>query len=356
MMSTGSAQRGVGGRAVVAAVVWSLAVGATAVASEGDASAGIWPTPRMIDLFAQRILEEHALRYGFDQKQRDRFQKRLSSFIPAFLEKHRTEIEPLVNDVILQHLSGKIPTTQKVTGWGRTALPILQEAMDAWDGAYREMRPHLRPEQRTRWGRDHFKFKLGYALAEGKLRSYAQGKFQAREWHQMLPGPYQEEREVMAAAKREGLDTDLPPDLASPVITQMDHGALTHPPTGPPRLGQSAARQHGPSRQQALPLDKWEGYTKQFIRRYELDEGQSTSAMAILEEMRARAVAYRDRRGPEIARLQAQLRQARGEARSRLRAALQELERPIGTMFDEFRDRLDGLLRESQRELTRPGG
>ncbi len=333
---------------VAVAMVVVLVLASTAIPAEPEANESLWPTARMVQLIAERVVDDHALRYGLDEHQTARFRQQIVELIPTFLEKHRKVLEPVIVDVLVQHISGEVPTPEVVAGWAQKVLPILKEGVDKWDGAYQHMRPHLRPAQRRRWGRDHFYAKLGLSLAQAKLRSFAAGGFDPREWHQPLPGPYLEDREIISKAKKAGLDTTLPPDLISGVAAAIGVGRT---PT------QSPAPVAGPSRPQQreddyVPLDKWESYTKQFIKRFQLDEGQQTAAMAVLKEMRERATSYRDAHRQAMRQAEKDLRSARGQARGHVQAELNELQAPLDRMFEEFRARLDGLLTESQRRLS----
>jgi len=337
--------------AVAAAMGVSLAAAARAgVAAAPEPQDGFWPTPRMVELVVERLIDDTALRFGLDGRQRALFRKRFEALVPSLLAKHRAVLEPLFADILLQHLSGEAPTSQKVAGWAKTGLPILREAMGRWDKVYQGMRPELRPEQRAKWAREHFVFKLGYGLAEAKLRSFAAGRFDPREWHTPLPGPYQPKDEILTQAERAGMNTRQPLDPFNRVIGGMGRRIV------PPGPGASWSRRRFDRASEAyLPLDRWEAYTHQFIQRFELDQGQRTSAMAILKEMRQRARDYRKRHARELSRVRSSLRRAKGDERARLRDEFDELERPCRELFDEFRGRLDRLLSESQRALRGSG-
>ncbi|MBN1344781.1 MAG: hypothetical protein JXQ73_18960, partial [Phycisphaerae bacterium] len=184
--------------------------------------------------------------------------------------------------------------------------------------------------QRTEWGRTHFLAKVGFALAESKLRSFAEGRFDPREWHSPFPGPHQKTNEIVEQGNQAGLDTTPPPHLLSSIAGAIgvDGAAAPTAAGSPSRRGERAV-----DAPDYLPLDEWESYTKTFIKRFQLDEGQKTSATAILKEMRGRAEIYR-----------------RGHATER-----EAMATPLRELFDEFRSRLDGLLTESQRQLSRSG-
>lgn len=94
---------------------------------------------------------------------------------------------------------------------------------------------------------------------------------------------------------------------------------------------------------QVPPVHPWEAYVREFIAKHDLDGAQTNSAYAILKDARTRA-----------AQIEAATATKRAEAEKIRDAAerekrLAELNRPIDSLFDELRQRLDGLLRAAQR-------
>lgn len=328
-----------------------LGSGGAAGASMEESEDSLWPTPRQIELLTERIMEEHCLRYGFDQQQRKLFRERFAKIIPAFMEKHRKTMEPVVMDVLVQHVSGEIPKAEQMAEWSQKALPVLEEGLREWDAVYQSMQPHLRRDQRKRWGGDHWMFKMGVKLAEAKLRSYARGRFDPAEWHTPTPGPHQRSDEILSQAKDAGMSTTPPPSLLGGIIGSIGASRAPGPMTGSPGRAKSV-----PPSEAYVPLDRWQGYTQQFIKRHQLDEGQKTAAMSILKEMRTRAKKYGDGRAAERARLKKLHGKASGADRAAAKAELDALEGPLRELFEEFRTRLNELLTESQRELIAPAG
>jgi hypothetical protein len=332
----------------VVCMLVAMTVAADAPDGEPD-EGGLWPTPRMIQVFAERVINDLASRYGLDDTQKSRLRDRLSKWIPQTFERHRARLQPVLNEVIEQHLSGRVPTTQQMADWSSKALPAAREVMEGADETYKAMRPYLRPDQVNRWGRDQFQFRLGFTLGEAKLRSWAEGRFEAREWHAPLPGPHQGEERIRQQAAQAGLQTQPPPE---PVIYSLPGAMGQAARVAPPMIGSDPGRRNtGATPEAYLPLDQWESHARRFIAQHQLDEGQKTSVMAILKEVQGRARAYRRSHRHDYDRLEKILRQSKGDDIEGARADLAALDGPLREQFEEFCRRLDGLLTDAQRRL-----
>ncbi len=315
-------------------------------ASADEAEHTYWPTSDQIGMIVDQSVAGSVRIYGLDGHQREVFRKRSKTALVAFAEKHKQALEPVFAEVLAHRIAGKVPTTQRVAGWSQKLLPVAQDFQAEWDAGYRRMLSHLRPEQRAKWRRDYAVFKVGCAMGTAKLRGWAQGGFRQAEWSKPFPGPHLGPDNVLAQAKKEGVDTTPSSSVMGPVVDLRNRPS---PATLAPGNRLSSRIQSTPSNDGYVPLDRWQSYTKQFVKRYHLDEGQATAAMAILKEMRQRADNYRRGHGKEFARLGKELHASKGDERERVRAELVALEGPLQALFDELRDRLDNLLDESQR-------
>jgi hypothetical protein len=93
-------------------------------------------------------------------------------------------------------------------------------------------------------------------------------------------------------------------------------------------------------------LGPWERYVDAFIRVFDLDEAQQTTARSILRELQARRNEYQQTHRDEFQAL----RDAEDhKERSEISA---ELTPPIRAMFDELKARLDRIPRPAQRETA----
>lgn len=105
--------------------------------------------------------------------------------------------------------------------------------------------------------------------------------------------------------------------------------------------------------------DWWDGYVRNFIQKYELNDAQSEAAMSILRECKDRAKSYKKSRAQDFAKAAQRLRDARNPKlppevqRSKIRLWKKEddaLKKPILDLFQELKDRLDKIPTNAQRK------
>lgn len=322
--------------------------------AEEQKTESLWLTPRLTQVLVDRILNDVTERYKLDERQKVLFQEQVTKRVPAFLDKHRPVLEPVLNELVEQYISGRTPTTQQVAGWASKILPPAREAVEEVEAAVRVMRPYLRPEQTAHWGRDHFQFRLGCTLAEAKLRAYSEGRFDASEWTMPLPGPHQGEQEIFQQARRAGLSTTPPRSLISSWSSMGRSTTASALQRLGSQGGRSGSESYGAATESVEP-DQWEAYLKKFISVHRCDEGQKTSGLAILKDVQGRAQAHRQEHAPEYARLARAVLGASGDEVSRCQDELMALDAPVVNLFEEFRGRLDQLLTESQRRQADTG-
>jgi hypothetical protein len=108
----------------------------------------------------------------------------------------------------------------------------------------------------------------------------------------------------------------------------------------------------------ALELTAWEQYVEEFIRIYHLDEGQRTATLSVLAELKERAIAHRDLRRDDIARLEHRIATFTGseEELGELKKQLTELYGPIDDMFAELKRRIEQIPTAQQRESVTDTG
>jgi hypothetical protein len=92
-----------------------------------------------------------------------------------------------------------------------------------------------------------------------------------------------------------------------------------------------------------------------FIAKYALDDAQRGAAASMLQEMKERAVAHRDRHRTEVTQLERRLAAGRPEDADRVAGDLQRLYGPIDDMFRELQQRLQRIPTQAQqRASTQP--
>ncbi len=91
------------------------------------------------------------------------------------------------------------------------------------------------------------------------------------------------------------------------------------------------------------PVDLWDEFTRNFIEKYGFDSAQSSTAGAILKDVKGQAMALKKKQQDARASLETvedQVERAR-------RAA--QLDEPISALFTELKTRLESLVTEHQR-------
>ncbi len=91
------------------------------------------------------------------------------------------------------------------------------------------------------------------------------------------------------------------------------------------------------------PMDSWDEFTRKFIEKYSFDSAQSSTAGAILKDVKERAATIQ--RKQQDARASLESIEDRGE-RARKTS---ELDEPISALFTELKTRLEILVTERQR-------
>jgi hypothetical protein len=300
-----------------------------------------WLSKSVLDRIADRIGDEASERYGLDESQRAYIRDRGKKIFTTFFTQHRGTLDPLVTDVMALSVERKVPTTQWVVDRATEMKPVLQALEKEMDAAYRDLYVRLRPNQRDKLRKDYLVLKLGCALTRGKLRTWSSGGFNQQEWYKPFITPFDKQQKIVQEGKVAGLKVQSPPEVSAAAEARIgsQHQSLLD---DPKEQTDDAGRKY-------VPLSRWQSYTKQFIRRHKLNEGQKTSAMAILKETEERASAYRKSHAKELSRLNKSIRNAKGESKLRLQAKLDDLESPLREMFEEFQTRLNELLETKQR-------
>lgn len=134
----------------------------------------------------------------------------------------------------------------------------------------------------------------------------------------------------------------LPPSVTRRVPEPKGSPAL------PPRsirspTGRSEQKAAVPKAQPAPPIDEWDKYVDSFSEKRKVTAGQRTKAQAILKDLRQRALQYRASHAEDYDRLK------RVEDRAARSEEERNLNEPVNALFQELKERLDGLLTMEQR-------
>lgn len=295
---------------------------AKANATEKDEE-GLWPSPKLMRLMLARWAEDISEQYDLDDEQRGQVRKMVTRRWEKFLEENRETIRPLMNEFLELRMELEPPPKEKVQDWAKRAQPMFEEFRKQIDEGTSEFREVLRPMQRVKFEVDAIQFGVGMSFVEKQLRDYQSGEFEPEEFWLPHGERFRRERGERRRKDRE--------EFAQAV-----------------QEAQSEAKSPD---QIELELTRWEEYVAAFIQAHGLDEGQRTTVLSVLNELRGRAKDHRDRRREEIDDLERRIADGSpGESeRQELKDRLVELYGPIDEMFRELQRRTDAVLTAEQR-------
>ena len=293
----------------------------------------IWPSPTMVNLLLARWSEELGHRYGMDDGQRVELEKAVRTRWSGFLERNRPVLEPLVTELIEMRLGLEPPPKKRVQRWARNARPLFEqlraEVLEGTD----DVRNLLDPLQRIKFELEALQLGVGLNFAEGKLRQLEQGEIQdadLRDFWEPTPTERRRRREA--------------------------RGTRGDEPTGPTNGSRTDAVSAEPADHVAAELALWDAYVSKFIRLYGLDDGQRSAVLSCLAELKQRALAHRDRRRTDIAKLERRVELFSGgdDDLPDLERRLMELYGPIDEMFNELKRRIEQVPTARQQAVAEP--
>jgi len=298
-------------------------VDGVAAESPNDAvpAEGLWPSPKLLNLMLQRWAEEACEEYDLDGEQRAKVREATVKRFESFLSENRSKIQPLANEFIEMRMSLEPPSKERVQAWADRALPVFEKSRDQIRESNDEFRKVLRPMQRAKFEVDALQMSAGMAIAEQKLKGWKVGEVDKDVFWEPL---HAERRQRREERRRRRAEREQAVESASPKT---------------------------PADQVVAELDRWEKYVADFVQMFNLDEGQRTTALSCLSELKQRAIAHRDRRREDIARLEYRIEHnaADDAPLDELKKQLNELYGPIDDMFKELQSRLDQIPTAEQR-------
>ncbi len=289
-------------------------------------SEGLWPSRRMRDLLLSRWVDQVGHQFKLNEKQTEQLRESVVKRWGGFIGDNRSTLKPLINDFIEMRLGREPPSTEQVESWAREALPMFKKTRAQFDEGKADFREVLSPLQRAKFEVQLLELGVGMNFLEERLTQLSDGNIDdvARDMFWEPPGLTQAERRQRRNEQRR--------ERAEAVERAAKVAA--------------AAADHI-----AVELTAWERYAIDFINRYNLDEGQRTTARSCLTELTERARAHRDRRRMDIAHIENQIAGFSGSETelTALKEQLTELYGPIDDMFKELERRLEQIPTAAQR-------
>jgi hypothetical protein len=283
---------------------------------------GLWPSKKLMRSMLLRWADEASRQYDLDDRQRSRVREAIVERWESYLTEHRADIQPVVNEFIEMRMDIEPPGQEQVQAWAERAVPVFEEAREQISAGTEEFREILEPRQRAKFELDTLKLGVGLQAARQKLEQWRGGTFDADEFWEPTPSVRHQRREERRRRRAEA--------------------AAKVPPTS------ADAEQND---QISLELAAWDRYVGEFARIFDLDEGQRTTVLSVLTELKNRAKAHGDRRRAEIAELEERIATFEGteEEATELKKQLTELYGPVDDMFQELKSRIESVPTARQR-------
>jgi len=316
--------------------------------------AGFWPTERMMDLAFDRMSENLAKHYSFDDAQMWNTRDLLKQRFPVWLEQNRGEIQSLMNEYFEALLANEPPSPAEVALWSQRVQPLVQEFVGLVQQTSDEMRTYMTDEQQVLLDGELAAMQVGVSYMNQRLNVWGQGGYDwETEWprsDQFKRDRDQREQQLQqeaARAKAQAMNQPLSP--GGPEAS----GQAT-PPEG--AGGPAAAVKAPATKASSQPKDDWTAYVESFIQRYKLGEDQQNQARKILRSLLEQRDSYLRRKATEIAELEAKMRGAKSEdERQVFRKRFDEFNGPVERMFNQLKERLDRIPTRKQRaEAAQP--
>jgi len=338
---------------LVAAVAGAQGVGRGERSPADVPNAGFWPTERMMHLAIDRITEEMAKEYAFDEAQLWNTRELLKERFPRWLEDNRAELQTLLNQYIEAVMAGEPPSPEHVADWARRAKPLFEEFTTLVEDTVADMGTYLTDEQRVLVEGQMAAFRVGAQYMNQRLDTWSHGGYDWRsEW------PRSEEFKARERERQKQLEREATAARNEVLGIPNESGSPSYAaaPAADTTRAEAAGPQSSP-REPSGKKDEWEIYVEDFIRRYQLDEAQRNNAYKYLRDQMALRDRYLRSRLSRITAVENKLKAAQtDEEREKVRAELKQLHDPIEQMFEKLKERLDRLPTRKQRALAAAAG
>lgn len=309
---------------------------------------GFWPSPTLITNAINRITEEMAEEYEFDDEQLEATRTLILERVPAWLEENRGEIMDLTNQYLEALTADEPPTPETVAKWAQRLSPIIGQFQELAVELTGRMSEYMTEDQRIRLEGEMAAFSTGVQLLQNKLGVWADGGYDPKtEWPRNPESRKQRRAEERAA--REQMEQAKRDAIAGANGAAQDGAVVTPPgasdapavnPTTPPRIAAAAKS----------AKDEWEQYVDDFVKRYDLTEDQANRAYAHLKAQQEARDSYLRKRATELDAIDRALKNAKtSEDRAKAKADLERLNAPVERYFRTLKDKLDKIPSKEQK-------
>ncbi len=264
-----------------------------------------------IETIIEVAVRNIAARYNLNEEQTRETDVLMKREVYRFLKEHESQVWPAIRDLLSSQLGAKPPSDpNELKRIGGAAAPLAKLAEEAIFRANEEWRTYLTPEQQKVHDFDLAEMKKNFQQIHQNFDNWAQGK--------VVEAPLFPQQQVPGG-----------------------------PPTPPkPREGVPI--------QESFSDSHFDTYVEDFIKEYDLDQGQIDSARSILKETKEKTADFRKVNKNALTRLTATLREAIAardtEKKARVEKEREELLKPVHELFSQMDTRLVGLLNSAQLE------
>lgn len=298
---------------------------------------GFWPTKTMVDHIMDRIADEMAEQYEFDDEQKERTRELLKTHIPRFMEQNRGEIQTLMNEFIEVQIHDEAPTVEGMSKWAQRVMPILDKFSNMAEQLTGDIREHMTDEQAVRLDSEFAAFVTGVGFLRGKVGEWSEGGFDPeRDWTK--PGPDRRRRD---REEERRMQAEMDAARAEALEAAHAHEAVD-PTTGKPT-----------SMPAKKVVDEWERYTIDFAARYEFNDDQLQKAQVFLKAKQEERDKYLQRVADDVLKVTQLAADAKtDDEKKAAKEAGDKLNAPIDRIFQQLKDRLDTLPTRAQRQAV----
>ena len=288
----------------------------TPAPEEDDHSAASATIERIIQTAVRNI----ARRYNLNEAQTKKTEELWNREVRKFLKEHENEVWPTLRRLLGQQAVGQPPgDPEEVKRLGKMARPLAQRIREAAFRANEEWRGYLTAEQRRLHDFDLAEMEKAFDRVDKNFESWEKGE-----------------------PLKEGIFPKPPP-----------------PGTGPPTPPRPQGSELPPPKEKFIALSILDALVEEFIKEYELGEGQITAARSILMEFKGKANDFKNAKKEEFAKIDAARENAREqrdtEGIRRETARHKKLLEPFYVLVKQMDGRLKGLLTSTQIERHREG-
>jgi len=340
-----------------------------------------------IDALVEAHARTLARRYNLSEDQDLYTQAFLREKANAFLDRHREELFDLIDRLVEVRAGGDM-SQQELIAWGKQALPLYEQAKTLIVQGNDEWRQILTEEQRKTHDQDLQEMYDSFGTTEDQLQRIVSGQMTLDDFRRgparQVPRATQPLRPAASVQPQDAASPGRIPQPAGtpgqgPQATVSDAGGAVAAKSTPQTTGgaasgsrrSQAARGRGGAASHSQPArtgtdfeSQWEAYVREFIQKYQLDDGQTQRAQSVLKECQESAQRIIQKNKPEIEQLDKKLL-ALGDSKdadklkelTEIGTRRTKLLEPINEIFEkQLKPRLEKLPTRAQRQAAEEAG